>query len=116
MLHCLALPFILIAMPMLEQFFSEHFHLQMLTMVIPVSTVAFAVGLRRHRNPGMLVWGLVGMLLLFIGGTWAHNEIGIVADRAFTICGAMILAAAHYTNSRLARRHLAAMKRQAAEA
>jgi len=116
MLHCLALPIVLIAVPMLEPIVSGHFHLQMLAIVVPVSTVAFAIGLLRHRHPGMLAWGVVGMLLLLIGGTWAHNEVGIVADRAFTISGALILAAAHYTNSRLTKQHRRAVKRQAAEA
>ena len=105
MLHCIALPFILIAVPLFEQFAADHFHLQMLVFVLPVSTIAFMAGYKRHRHPGMFLWGAVGMVLLVIGATWAHNEVGLVADRVMTISGSFILAAAHYANSRLAKRH-----------
>lgn len=111
MLHCIALPFILIAVPLFEQFSAGHFHLQMLVFVLPVSTIAFIAGYKRHRHPGMFVWGAVGMVLLIIGATWAHNEVGLVADRAMTISGSIILAAAHYVNSRLAKRHQQAVCR-----
>ena len=105
MLHCIALPFVLIAVPVFEQFAADHFHMQVLIFVIPVSIVAFGIGFKRHGHPGMFLSGIVGMALLVAGATWAHNEIGLVADRAMTIAGSLTLAAAHYLNSRLAKRH-----------
>jgi hypothetical protein len=43
------------------------------------------------------------MLLLVVGGTLAHTYYGIVADRSFTVSGALVLAVTHYYNSRLVR-------------
>jgi len=105
LLHCLLLPFIVGALPFFGQFGSGHFHLQMLLIVVPVSTVALALGYRTHRNARVFAWGILGMLLLIVGATVAHNELGITADRLFTIVGALALAITHYYNNRLSRRH-----------
>lgn len=105
LLHCLLLPFIVGALPFFGQFGSGHFHLQMLLIVVPVSTVALALGFRKHRSARVLAWGTLGMLLLIVGATIAHNELGVTADRLFTIGGALTLAVTHYFNNRLSRRH-----------
>lgn len=105
LLHCLLLPFIVGALPFFGQFGSEHFHLQMLLIVVPVSTVALALGFRKHRSVRIFAWGIVGMLLLLVGATIAHNRLGVTADRLFTIGGALTLAVTHYYNNRLSRRH-----------
>lgn len=104
-LHCLALPLVLIATPLMEEYARNHFHMQMLVFVVPVSVIALSVGYRRHRFPGMLIGGAVGIALLLIGATWAHDGAGLVADRITTVSGSLMLAVAHYTNSRLAKRH-----------
>jgi len=103
LVHCLALPLIVIGVPFLAQFSEGHLHLQMLVIVLPLSTIALAIGFRRHRNSRVLSAGIVGMLLLIIGATVAHTQLGLVADRAFTICGSLTLAMAHYFNSIRAR-------------
>ena len=102
-LHCLAMPFVLLALPFLGQLTEGHFHLQMLIVVVPVSSIALGLGYRRHRRLSVMVAGGIGLLLLFIGGTWMHNEIGIIADRAATIAGSLLLASAHFYNSRFSR-------------
>ena len=71
----------------------------MLVVVLPLSTLALGIGYRRHRNSRILFAGIVGMLLLIIGATVAHTQLGLIADRAFTICGSLTLATAHYFNS-----------------
>jgi MerC mercury resistance protein len=103
LVHCLALPFIVIGVPFLAQFAEGHLHLQMLVIVLPLSTFALAIGFRRHRNSRILFAGVAGMLLLIIGATIAHTQLGLIADRAFTICGSLMLATAHYFNSIRAR-------------
>lgn len=100
-LHCLAMPFVLLLLPFLGQFAEDHFHLQMLAVVTPASILALGLGYRRHRHPGVPAAGVIGLLLLLVGATWAHSEIGIVADRVITIAGSSILAVAHFYNSRL---------------
>ena len=102
-LHCLATPLLLVLLPFAGQLSANHFHLQMLALVVPASSVALGLGFRRHRNTGIVFAGLAGMLLLFAGATWAHTEIGIAADRMFTIAGSSILAIAHFYNGRRAR-------------
>ena len=102
-LHCLAMPLLLLALPFLGQLTAGHFHLQMLIVVVPVSTIALSLGFRRHRRLSVMVAGGAGLLLLVIGGTWMHTEVGIVADRATTIAGSLLLASAHFYNSRFAR-------------
>ena len=99
LVHCLALPLIVIGVPFLAQFAEGHLHLQMLAIVLPLSTLALGIGYRRHRNSRILFAGIVGMLLLIIGATVAHAQLGLIADRAFTICGSLTLATAHYFNS-----------------
>ena len=103
LLHCLALPMLIAMLPFLGQFGAGHFHIQMLIAVVPVSIIAFALGFRRHHSRSVVAWGGVGVLLLMVGGTIAHGSYGIVADRLLTICGSLILAAAHYFNNRFSR-------------
>jgi len=102
-LHCLAMPLVLLVLPFLGGLTAEHFHLQMLVVVVPVSTIAMGLGFRRHRSVAVMIAGGVGLAFLIVGGTWMHNEIGIVADRATTIAGSLLLASAHFYNSRLSR-------------
>ena len=109
MLHCLALPLLLILLPVFEHLSAAHFHTQMLLFVLPVSTVALLAGYFRHRHPAALMAGAVGLSLLVLGATWAHQQSGVVVDRVLTLSGSLVLAIAHYGNSRLAKRHKAAL-------
>lgn len=103
LLHCLALPLVIAALPALSEFSSGHLHAQLLIVAIPVSVVALAIGFRRHANRFVVIFGVLGMLLLVVGGTVLHSHYGLAADRAFTIAGALVLAVTHYFNNRLAR-------------
>jgi hypothetical protein len=103
LLHCLALPFLLVSLPGLSALSEGHLHAQMLIVAIPVSAFALTFGFRRHGSAGVLAFGVLGMLLLILGGTVAHSYYGIVADRTLTISGALVLAITHYYNSRLVR-------------
>jgi len=103
LIHCLALPLIVAGLPFLAQFSEGHLHAQMLFVVLPLSTVALGLGFRRHRNLGIVSAGTVGMLTLIIGATVAHTYLGLMADRAFTVVGALVLATAHFYNSVRAR-------------
>jgi hypothetical protein len=103
LLHCLALPFLLVALPALSTLSEGHWHAQMLAIAIPVSVIALAFGFRHHGSRYVLASGILGMLLLIAGGTFVHNRYGLAADRSFTMAGALVLAVAHYFNSRLVR-------------
>jgi hypothetical protein len=105
LLHCLALPLVAGALPVLLPFVEGHLHAQMLVLVLPLSVVAIGLGVARHRNLRVAWAAGAGLLLLVIGATVAHEQLGIVADRVFTISGAVVLAMAHLYNGLLARRH-----------
>ena len=104
LIHCLALPLVVAGLPFLAQFSEGHLHKQMLVVVLPLSIVALGLGFRHHRNSQIVAAGIAGMALLTIGATVAHQNWGLLADRTFTITGALILAAAHFYNSIYARR------------
>lgn len=105
MLHCLALPFFVGALPMLMPFTDSHLHVQMLMFVVPLSAVAIGIGYARHRNALVVVAAVAGLGLLVAGATVVHGSYGIVADRLFTVSGSIILGAAHLWNGLLSRRH-----------
>lgn len=99
LIHCLALPLLVAGLPFLAQFAQGHLHAQMLVIVLPLSIAALGLGYRHHRSSKIVLAGTVGMLTLVIGATVAHNQLGLTADRLFTIAGALVLAAAHFFNS-----------------
>ena len=99
LVHCLALPLIVAGVPFLAQYSEGHLHAQVLVVVLPLSIVALALGFRRHRNRRIVLGGAAGMLLLLVGATVAHEQLGLTADRVFTIAGSITLATAHFYNS-----------------
>jgi hypothetical protein len=105
LLHCLALPFFLGAVPMLMPFTESHLHAQMLYFAVPLSVVAIGIGYTRHRDSRVVIAAFAGLSLLVFGATVAHGSLGVIADRLFTISGSIVLAAAHLWNGLLSRRH-----------
>ncbi|NIV18598.1 MAG: MerC family mercury resistance protein [Woeseiaceae bacterium] len=103
LIHCLALPLIVAGLPFLAQFAESHLHAQMLVIVLPLSFVALGLGYRHHESLHIVAGGTLGMFLLVVGATVAHDQLGLMADRVFTISGALILATAHYFNSMRSR-------------
>lgn len=103
--HCLALPLVAGVLPVLLPFAAGHLHAQMLVLVVPLSVVAIGIGVARHRNLRVAWTAAIGLILLIVGATVAHAQLGIVADRVFTVSGAIVLATAHLYNGLLSRRH-----------
>jgi hypothetical protein len=99
LLHCLALPLVVAGLPFLSQFAETHLHAQVLVAVLPLSIVALGLGYRKHRDARIVAAGAVGMLLLVVGATVAHQQLGALADRAFTVTGSLTLATAHFVNA-----------------
>jgi hypothetical protein len=73
----------------------------MLLVVVPVSLFAFGLAYRRHGSKAVIAWGIAGIAIMFIGGTVAHANYGILADTVLTMAGSIILATSHYFNNRL---------------
>ncbi|MDG2375400.1 MAG: MerC domain-containing protein [Woeseiaceae bacterium] len=106
LVHCLALPLLIVILPFSGQFSDDHLHMQMLILVIPVSVVALTLGFRGHRHPGVVIAGVAGMIIITFGGMVAHDHYGLLTDRLLTIIGSLVLAITHYRNFRLSR-HIA---------
>ena len=105
LLHCLALPFFVGAVPLLMPFAESHLHAQLLYFAVPLSVVAIGIGYARHRNSQVVFAAVAGMSLLVLGATIGHSSLGIIADRLLTVSGSIVLAVAHFWNGLLSRRH-----------
>ncbi|HZW59719.1 MAG TPA: MerC domain-containing protein [Woeseiaceae bacterium] len=102
-LHCLALPVLVLGTPFVAALASSHWHAPMLLVVVPVSVFAILRGYRQHGNKPVPWFGALALALLIVGGTLAHNWYGAAADRTLTVAGSLLLAAVHWQNGRLAR-------------
>lgn len=105
-LHCLATPILLIAMPVLSSTFmaDEEFHRFLVIFVLPVSLVALFIGCRRHRDPVVLALGSLGLISLVSIAHLGHDLFGEDGEKAATIISGMILGIGHLRNYKLCRR------------
>lgn len=98
LLHCLALPLALAALPALSAVFRlpEALHLYVLLLALPLSLTALSFGMHSHRSPFPLVVGVFGLMLMGIALD-AKNDVDEII---LSSMGATILALAHISNWR----------------
>lgn len=103
LVHCLALPILIAALPVLAQAFDlgEGFHLLILAAAIPTSAIALAAGHRRHGALVPVLVGVVGLVLMAAGAVFVSRA---AAETALTVAGSLLLAGAHIANWRLRTR------------
>ncbi|WP_170935546.1 MerC domain-containing protein [Sphingopyxis indica] len=107
LVHCLALPLLLLLAPALAAWLSlpEWIHAAILLLATPAAFVAMTGGWRRHRRAGPALLAAGGLILLGLGLAGHAGWLGTLdpeaADRWFTSAGALSLAAAHLANWRL---------------
>ena len=102
LVHCLALPLLIAALPALSQVLSvpEGFHRGVALVALPASAVALLAGFRRHRSGRAL--GLAATGLAAIGwGAFGAQSAG--AELAATVAGSVLVSAAHVVNWMLAQ-------------
>jgi hypothetical protein len=106
-LHCLALPLALLVIPSLASlpFADERFHTWLLMAVIPISALTLTMGCRKHKQLSVVSWGVVGIVLLIVGGVFAHDWLGELAEKLFTLSGAGFVAFSHYKNQQLCKKN-----------
>jgi hypothetical protein len=80
------------------------FHRLLLLLVLPSSALGLALGCRRHRDRTVAVLGLLGLCALCAAAGAGHDVLGEASERAITLGGAVVIAAAHVRNFRLCRR------------
>ena len=100
LLHCLALPVVLTALPILNIALLEEstFHTIMLVVILPVSVVALSIGCRQHKDVLTLTLGIIGLGILTLMALFGHDLVGLKGERLITSVGGIILAAAHIRN------------------
>lgn len=105
LLHCLATPLLLVALPVLSATFmaDETFHLWMVTIVLPLSLAALFIGCRRHRDGLVITLGLIGLLGLILAALLGHDVLGETGEKVATVVSGLLLAAGHWRNYRLCR-------------
>ncbi|WOF42115.1 MerC family mercury resistance protein [Sphingopyxis indica] len=110
LIHCLALPLLLLLAPALAAWLSlpEWIHAAILLLATPAAAAAMTDGWRGHRRlaPGLLAASGLTLLGLGLAGHagWLGTLDPEAADRWFTSAGALGLAAAHLANWRLRHR------------
>jgi hypothetical protein len=97
LVHCLMLPVAVLLLPTMAAVLivPEAFHTLALTMAVPTSGLALAIGFRRHRwtRPAAIV--VPGLLLMAAALAWAPTDAW---ERAFTVLGSALLVAGHMLN------------------
>lgn len=106
MLHCLAMPVLIIAIPVMSSTFlaDEAFHRFLVWFVLPVSLAALFMGCRRHLDVIVCLCGGLGLFVLISIAYFGHDLLGESGERIATVVGGVILAAGHIRNYRLCRR------------
>lgn len=107
LVHCLVLPVALALIPsvaLLSTLNDEMFHLALVALVLPTSLVALTLGCKRHRNWGVLTLGVAGILVLLVTAILGHDYLTEFQEKAFTVLGAILVAASHVQNFRLCRK------------
>src|SRR5690606_12197688 len=102
--HCLAIPLLVALVPIAAiGFGGAHFHALMLWLVVPVSVVGFALGIRVHRRFDIVAIGVAALFALTLAGTYGHDHWP-AAETFVSIAASLVLAAAHWINFREVRR------------
>lgn len=100
LLHCIALPLLLAALPVLSRSLnvSESFHAWLLVFALPTSALALFTGRARHGALMPLLLGAAGLTALSIG---AFPWRDMTAGTWITVVGSLALIAGHTLNWRL---------------
>lgn len=105
LIHCLGMPLLLVALPLLSSTFmaGEDFHRFLVVFVLPISVIALFIGCRRHKDRGVLVLGSLGLLGLVSTALFGHDLLGETGERAATVVSGVTSALGHLRNDRLCR-------------
>tara|TARA_R110002033_G_scaffold54019_4_gene102388 strand:+ start:4122 stop:4517 length:396 start_codon:yes stop_codon:yes gene_type:complete len=94
--HCLGLPLLFLAMPLLANIFAlpEAFHFYLILLALPLSLTSLIYGVRQHRSFMPLAIGTLGLCLMAAALTEKYYNEEVV----LTVFGATSLALAHIYN------------------
>jgi hypothetical protein len=111
-LHCLAVPFVILAVPVFSSFFTHDVEWWLTVGIIPVAVIGFIPTWLRHKNKLRLVQFLLALSLIIIAQTVLHVPHEQIATQEFlfsasllgktglSFLGATLLAWVTYQNNR----------------
>ncbi|MCC5925229.1 MAG: MerC domain-containing protein [Bacteroidetes bacterium] len=115
LLHCLAMPFVIVLLPALSAFMGETVEMILILSIIPVSLVAFIPTWLKHKNFRLLGIFTTGLLLILLSQFVIahHHDVAMsaifssfsdgaafIGRLASMITGVSILAYATYRNNK----------------
>lgn len=105
-LHCVAGPILLVLFPSLIALpVGDHFyHILMIWLIIPTSSIAVFLGCTRHKDPKVLIFAFCGILALGVTAIYGHDLLGEIGEKLATVAATLLLAYAHWRNFSLCRR------------
>lgn len=105
LVHCLAFPLLIALFPVFGFSFVSHttFHQIILVVVVPTTAIALGMGYWRHRHALVPALGVAGVFMLVVAAFGMHALGAESVERAVTVAGGLLLAAAHVQNYRLTR-------------
>lgn len=103
MVHCLLFPVLLAALPMLPAGEALHswLHPVFALILLPVTWLAAAAGLRRHGDRRVAVVLGVGVVLICAAAVLAFRMPEHAVETGVTLAGSLLLIAGHLANWRL---------------
>jgi hypothetical protein len=115
LLHCLAMPFVVVLLPGVSPFFGDAFEFWITLSVVPVAAIGFIPTWLSHRNGFIAFKFAAGLALLVLGGTIFHEshesvvhaaegtailEAGFSARTLISLSGALLLGFTMFRNNR----------------
>jgi hypothetical protein len=103
LVHCLALPLFIAALPALSTVLDvpENFHRLMLLIAIPASLFAVVLGRRHHHRISPALLAILGLLFMLWGAYGAASARG---ELMLSVAGGFVLSLAHIRNWLLRRK------------
>lgn len=102
MVHCLALPVMLLLVPLWPTLGSAHgwVHPAFAVMLIGTTLPAAYSAWRRHHSPGLGTLLMAGLCVVMVG-MMIGRSAGVFAEDGITLVGSVMLIAGHWRNGRV---------------
>jgi len=90
--HCLATPFIILALPSISVFFSDTLELILILSVVPLSLAAFVPTWWKHKNMKLAIQFGIGLVLVMVSQFLFHQHLHTSTDVSLHVPGMMSMA------------------------